>query len=106
MKARTQSEHERINRHNYPGTRQICVRCDEPTGRCEDDGIWSEELDGWVCPECSSVLNEEPYHYVCEYLNDVENFAYWCDINHHKKLNEIKDLVKEYQQSNLDFKIK
>lgn len=56
MKSRTQSEHERINRREYPGTRQMCVACDEPTGRCESDGIWSDALEGWVCPECSHLM--------------------------------------------------
>jgi CTP-dependent riboflavin kinase len=55
----TQSQHRKINSRHYPGTRQICVNCDEPTERCEDDGIWSEDLDGWICPECSSELEEE-----------------------------------------------
>lgn len=57
MKSRTQSQHEEINRREYPGTRQICSNCDEPTERCEDDGIWSEKLDGWICPDCAKGKN-------------------------------------------------
>lgn len=57
-KTYTQSQHRAINRREYPGTRQLCTWCDDPTGRCEDDGIWSEELDGWVCVPCSEELEE------------------------------------------------
>ena len=34
---RTQCEHEKFNAINYPGTREICYCCDEPTGNCEED---------------------------------------------------------------------
>ena len=37
---RSQSEHNRINAHEYPGTRQLCIECGEPTERCEDDSLW------------------------------------------------------------------
>ncbi len=30
----TQSEHELWNASHYPGTRQQCPRCDQPTDRC------------------------------------------------------------------------
>lgn len=53
-KAYTQSQHRAINAREYPGTRQLCCICDEPTGRCEEDGIWWPGLDGWVCPECDN----------------------------------------------------
>jgi hypothetical protein len=47
-----QSEHEQWNSNNYPGTRQICVICGLPTGRCEDDTIWT--VDGEpICWDCS-----------------------------------------------------
>ena len=52
MIARTQAEHESINRVCYPGTRQICVLCDEPTGRCEEDSIYLEDETGPLCPVC------------------------------------------------------
>jgi hypothetical protein len=32
-----QREHEVWNVTNYPGTRQSCVECYEPTERCEED---------------------------------------------------------------------
>ena len=51
-KAYTQSEHERINAREYPGTRQLCSKCDEPTGRCEDDSIYTHEGEGPLCEDC------------------------------------------------------
>ena len=52
MIARHQHEHEAINAREYPGTRQLCVTCDEPTERCEEDGIYAEDGDGPLCVEC------------------------------------------------------
>lgn len=46
-----QTEHESWNAWNYPGTRQLCSLCDEPTGRCEDDTIWSKDEQP-ICSEC------------------------------------------------------
>lgn len=51
-KALTQDQHERINARHYPGTRQLCCRCDQPTGRCEDDSIYAEDGEGPLCEEC------------------------------------------------------
>jgi len=70
MKARSQSEHERINAREYPGTRQLCVECDEPTGRCEDDSLeveienyhWGHICTHWhgpLCPACYDEMNDE-----------------------------------------------
>jgi NAD-dependent dihydropyrimidine dehydrogenase PreA subunit len=42
MKLRTQCEHEKYNSTHYPGTRQLCVSCNLPTGRCEEDSIYLE----------------------------------------------------------------
>lgn len=51
-----QSEHEVWNANNYPGTLQLCCECDEPTGRCEEDGIWN--IDGEpLCQRCSDENN-------------------------------------------------
>lgn len=47
-----QDEHEAWNASHYPGTRQICVLCDEPTGRCEEDSICVDSVDGPLCEEC------------------------------------------------------
>jgi len=50
-KALDQSTHERINASHYPGTRQLCCECEEPTGRCEEDSIYINEI-GPMCEEC------------------------------------------------------
>jgi hypothetical protein len=45
-------EHERWNSMNYPGTRQLCVLCSEETGRCEEDEMTVEHIDGPLCIDC------------------------------------------------------
>ena len=50
-KARHQDEHEKWNASHYPGTRQLCVVCDEPTGRCEEDAIWNDDGEP-ICENC------------------------------------------------------
>lgn len=55
-----QSQHEDWNASNYPGTRQLCSICDEPTGRCEEDTIWSKD-ERAICEECRhKELESEP----------------------------------------------
>lgn len=58
-----QSEHERWNASHYPGTRQLCSKCDAPTGRCEEDSIYiyPEEGDtiGPLCEGCHYDLTED-----------------------------------------------
>lgn len=47
------SEHEAINAVRYPGTRQLCSKCEAPTGRCQEDAIWSDA--GLpLCEECAA----------------------------------------------------
>jgi len=55
MKARYPSEHEAINAREWPGTRQICARCGDATGRCEEDSIDVPNF-GPVCEVCDSEL--------------------------------------------------
>ena len=50
--AMSQAEHEKWNAYNYPGTRQICGECGEPTGFCEEDATWSEDGEP-LCSECA-----------------------------------------------------
>lgn len=50
-RALTQSQHESWNDANYPGTRQLCECCDEPTGRCEEDSMYAND-EGPLCEEC------------------------------------------------------
>jgi len=52
MIPRHQHEHEAINAREYPGTRQLCELCQQPTGRCEEDAIYTEAGDGPVCEAC------------------------------------------------------
>ena len=54
--AMSQKEHAKWNASNYPGTLQICCECGEPTGFCEDDGIWNEEGEP-LCGECAKKCN-------------------------------------------------
>lgn len=54
----TQSEHEKHNAGHYPGTRQICAFCDDPTGRCEDDDIDDSQPAGDGGPAYPQPLTE------------------------------------------------
>lgn len=47
-----QLQHEAWNSAHYPGTRQICEECGEPTGRCEDDSIYLDDR-GPLCETCA-----------------------------------------------------
>ncbi len=47
----SQSEHRQWNASEFPGTRQICSQCGEPTGRCEDDQLL-DDFGQALCPEC------------------------------------------------------
>ena len=51
-RALPQSHHEAWNAHNYPGTRQLCLNCDAPTGRCEDDSLYLDDDTGPLCEDC------------------------------------------------------
>lgn len=55
MESKNQSQHVEINRREYPGTRQLCCKCDEPTGRCEDDELFFDGI-GPLCIECYEVV--------------------------------------------------
>jgi len=52
------NQYESWNGENYPGTRQLCVQCDLPTGRCEEDSIYRDEL-GPLCEDCRDACDEE-----------------------------------------------
>ena len=54
--AMTQCDHEVWNASHYPGTKQLCAKCDEPTGSCEDDSIYHEDCDGPICGDCHEAL--------------------------------------------------
>jgi len=50
-RALSQDQHDAWNASTYPGTRQLCSECGEPTGRCEDDTIDGPR--GPVCEGCA-----------------------------------------------------
>ena len=50
-RALDQDEHRAWNSRNYPGTRQLCTLCEEPTGRCEEDEMYVGDI-GPLCEEC------------------------------------------------------
>jgi hypothetical protein len=50
-------EHEAWNATHYPGTRQLCSLCEQPTGRCEEDSIFRGD-EGPLCEECASELSD------------------------------------------------
>jgi len=54
-----QYEHEKWNAKNYPGTRQLCTKCDEPTGRCEEDALLDEETGEPLCEDCWKKQEQE-----------------------------------------------
>ena len=56
--AMSQDAHEAWNAKQYPGTRQLCAECDAPTGRCEDDSLFTESGDGPFCEECWTTRHE------------------------------------------------
>jgi ferredoxin len=52
MSVHTQPWHEKYNATTYPGTRQLCIKCGDPTERCEEDAIYSEGGEGPLCLGC------------------------------------------------------
>lgn len=57
-RAHDQSTHEQINARHYPGTRQLCTRCEHPTGRCEEDSIYLDGWEGPVCEDCAEAARQ------------------------------------------------
>ena len=60
-KVLSQSAHERINAQHYPGTRELCCECDEPTGKAGagEDSLFTDDGNGPYCEECWDKLNDE-----------------------------------------------
>lgn len=60
-KAMYPKDHEAYNAKHYPGTRQLCIKCNEPTERCEEDAIYLDDGTGPLCPECfhGAIAQEE-----------------------------------------------
>lgn len=57
-RAMHQDEHELWNARNYPGTRQLCSACDDPTGRCEDDSLLTGDGEP-LCEACYATALAE-----------------------------------------------
>ena len=56
--AMDQSAHVAWNAGHYPGTRQMCIRCDSPTDRCEEDARYAGDA-GPLCADCDHLLDPE-----------------------------------------------
>lgn len=50
-RAMTQDEHARWNAQHWPGTRQMCAACGEPTSFCEDEGYYRDDGEP-LCEAC------------------------------------------------------
>lgn len=57
--ALTPDQHEAWNGSRYPGTRQLCALCEQPTGRCEEDSIYIDDDTGPVCRECEAATTTQ-----------------------------------------------
>lgn len=53
-----QNEHESWNANHYPGTRQICSKCEAPTGRCDEDTMHGLDREP-LCEGCYFDINPE-----------------------------------------------
>jgi len=56
MVSYTVEQHRVINGSSYPGTRQLCIECDEPTGKCEEDTLSIEDIFP-LCNDCYDSLD-------------------------------------------------
>ncbi len=54
----SQRQHAAWNANNYPGTRQLCFYCDEPTGRCEEDSIYLDDDEYGERPLCKDCYHQ------------------------------------------------
>jgi len=63
MKLRSPSEHAAYNATRYPGTRQLCFLCDEPTERCEEDELYATDDQGYrnIGPLCLRCYSKETH---------------------------------------------
>lgn len=56
--AMSQAAHEAWNANHFPGTRQLCQVCEQPTERCEEDTITVLDS-GPLCPACAERMRKE-----------------------------------------------
>lgn len=52
----SQGDHEKWNAYNYPGTKQLCSNCEQPTGNCEEDSVFNEDGNP-ICDTCKIMLD-------------------------------------------------
>lgn len=57
-RALDQDQHRAINARHYPGTRQLCSECDQPTGRCEENSLYAHDM-GPLCEQCYEQARED-----------------------------------------------
>ena len=103
-RALSQSDHEQWNARVYPGTRQICERCGQPTERCEDDSLYSGEdcEDGPLCYACyqESNIRLDGSHInpidVLQALAKVAHAGGLENLSEHEALNRIRKLTLPY----------
>lgn len=67
-RAISQIEHEAHNANHYPGTRQMCVDCDEPTGLTETTSLMVGEY-GPLCNECYDLRQHQATDWHNEQMN-------------------------------------
>lgn len=86
----SQSEHESWNASNYPGTRQQCFKCGDPTGRCEDDSLYADndQETGPLCEGCWERSKQERWEEqeskcVCELKGESDQLVSPCTICPH-----------------------
>lgn len=65
--AMSQADHEAWNSRNYPGTRQLCSECGQPTGRCEEDSMYTE-----MGPVCEGCWQRDQERSLCQHIDDLE----------------------------------
>ena len=63
-----QAKHKDWNAKHYPGTLQLCCKCDEPTGRCEEDAIWNSDGKP-LCENCYDKA--EKLEVVSDIINSI-----------------------------------
>jgi hypothetical protein len=72
-----QQWHAQHNAQHYPGNRQLCSNCDQPTERCEEDSIFLEDGTGPLCPGCYHNTEEYARAQRLEYLKDRLALKEW-----------------------------
>lgn len=80
-RAISQCEHEKWNLKNYPGTRQVCALCGEPTGNCEENAFYSKsgEILCEKCYEKDVKMKECDKRHGTGYKEDGKEYCSFCE---------------------------